>query len=143
MREDAGMKMMRTATVACAGLVGAVLAVPGVAQAAPIVPFQINPALYGNPNGSFDVPAIHCGAERTGSGVVTVTGTEKGRWGCLLMTGVRWANLSTGRTGAARTSAGLNGHPPEAVLHTGRGRVALILDARPPMTPGMATLDVR
>ncbi|WOC13344.1 hypothetical protein [Gordonia sp. MP11Mi] len=136
------MKIIRAGAVG-AVLCGALIAVPGVAQAAPIVPFQINPALYGNPNGSFDVPAFRCGIERTGPGVITVTGTQRDNWGCLLNTPLRWANLSTGRTGAARTSHGLNGHPPEAVVRSGRGRVVLILDARLPMTPGVATLDVR
>ncbi|MCF8571512.1 hypothetical protein L5G32_14660 [Gordonia sp. HY002] len=130
--------------IAAGAAIGAgFVAAPGSAQAAPVTPFQINPALYGNPNGSFDVPAFHCGVEWSGPGEVTVTGTERDNWGCLLSTGVRWINLSTGRTGAGKTSPGLHGHPPEAVLHTGRGRVALILDARAPMTPGLATFDVR
>ena len=130
--------------IAAGAAIGAgFVAAPGSAQAAPVMPFQVNPAPLGNPNGSFDAPPVHCGVERTGPGEVTVTGTDRDNWGCFQNTGMRWINLSTGRTGAGKTSHGLNGHPPEAVLHTGRGRVALIFDASAPVTPGFATFDVR
>ncbi|MFC3241537.1 hypothetical protein ACFOJ6_03255 [Gordonia humi] len=77
-------------------------------------------------------------------GVITVTGRPK-EYGCLVHSWVRWINVSTGRTGASLTSSGLNGIPAEARLHTGAGRVALIVDPRPGtmLTPGLATIDVR
>ncbi|MCK8615820.1 hypothetical protein [Gordonia sp. C13] len=107
--------------------------------------FQINPAPLGNPNGSFDAPAIRCGAEvGKQRGVVTITGTERARWGCLIYADVRWLNLSTGATGAARMSNGLNGFPPEAELRTGSGQVVITMlqGIQGNVTPGFATASV-
>ena len=67
-------------SVACAAIVaGAVLAPAAVASAAATVPFQIDPAPFGNPNGSLDVPSIRCWAvvgEQPGT--VTITGPKDG-----------------------------------------------------------------
>lgn len=113
-----------------------------VANAAPpVTPFQIAPAPYGNPNGSVDTPAIHCGVVRDGRGVITVTGTERDRWGCIPYATVNWVNVSTGRTGSARLSAGLHGRVPQARLTTGRGQVALTLTTSGGIiTPGFTTV---
>ncbi|OWY83598.1 hypothetical protein B9C99_00345 [Rhodococcus sp. BUPNP1] len=136
------------------GIVGAfllavatsVLAVPGVASAEVVtVPFRIDPASYGNPNGSFDVPPVRC-AVRIGEteGGVTITGNKPEGWGCLIYARIDWLNLTTGASGTARMSDGLNGFPPEAVLATGIGQVALVLHPLPgpPMTPGFTTFFV-
>ncbi|MFZ2173906.1 MAG: hypothetical protein WAW17_07700 [Rhodococcus sp. (in: high G+C Gram-positive bacteria)] len=120
------------------------LATAGIASAAVTVPFQINPAPFGNPNGSFDVPPSSCVAvldEQPGS--VTISGAKPGGWGCIIYSEVNWLNLSTGAAGTAWMSDGLNGFPPEATLNTGSGQVALTL--RPtvgPTTPGFATFYV-
>ncbi|MEE2033428.1 hypothetical protein [Rhodococcus chondri] len=126
---------------ACVIAVGtSALAAAGIATAAVTVPFQINPAPFGNPNGSFDVPPSNCVAvlgEQTGS--VTISGGKPGGWGCIIYSEVNWLNLSTGATGTARMSDGLNGFPPEATLNTGSGQVVLTL--RPTTgttTPGFA-----
>lgn len=130
----------------CAVLVAASgLSTAGVAAAAPsTVPFQINPAPFGNPNGSFDAPAVHCVAvvgDRPGTALIT--GGDSGGWGCALSSHVQWVNLSTGSTGGAQLSPGLNGHPAEATLQTGTGQVALMLTPLPGMvTPGFATFYV-
>lgn len=126
------------------------LSAAGVAAAATTVPFQINSAPFGNPAGSFDTFAANCVAiVGEQSGVVVVAGgrgsdsSESGRgWGCSVNASVQWINLSTGATGAAQTSDGLHGFPPEATLRTGVGRVALILNAGGIHTPGFATLYV-
>ncbi|MGC4936108.1 hypothetical protein ACLQ3C_20780 [Gordonia sp. DT30] len=100
-----------------------IFAMPGVASAAPpTVPFQINPAAFGNPNGSFDVPAVRCVAE-IGRGTATITGGRPDRWGCIPGADVHWVNLSTGATGYAKLGPGLNGVVPQAVLLTGRGQI--------------------
>ncbi|MDH3010669.1 hypothetical protein [Gordonia alkanivorans] len=73
-----------------------------------------------------------------------LTGTGFRRWGCLIYADVRWLNLSTGSSGAARMSNGLNGFPPEAVLPTGTGQVVLTMLQGTPgnVTPGFATFFV-
>ncbi|MFC7448513.1 hypothetical protein [Rhodococcus daqingensis] len=115
----------------------------GVAAAA-TVPFQINPAPYGNPNGSFDAPAPRCAAVVGDQpGVVTITGGNPGRWGCPLSSQVQWMNLSTGATGSTHLSDGLNGIPAAATLNTGTGQVAVVLNpVAGIITPGIATVFV-
>ncbi|MFD6160666.1 hypothetical protein ACFWF7_31200 [Nocardia sp. NPDC060256] len=122
------------------------LSTAGVATAAPvIVPFQISPAPFGNPNGSFDAPAIQCAAVvGDQSGVVVITGSRPGGWGCLLMAPVQWINLSTGATGSAQLSDGLNGIPAQVSMVTGAGQVVVMVSPRQggTVTPGFATLSV-
>ncbi|CAN5298211.1 UNVERIFIED_ORG: hypothetical protein M2328_004440 [Rhodococcus erythropolis] len=130
---------------ACVSIVAvSVLAPAAVASAAVTVPFQINPAPFGNPNGSFDAPPVHCVAvvgEQPGT--VTITGAKDERWGCMLSTEVRWMNLSTGASGTGRLSGDNQGTPGEATLQTGAGQVAVaILPAAGPVTPGFATFFV-
>ncbi len=130
---------------ACVSIVAvSVLAPAAVASAAVTVPFQINPAPFGNPNGSFDAPPVHCVAvvgEQPGT--VTITGAKDERWGCMLSTEVRWMNLSTGASGSGRLSGDNQGTPGEATLQTGAGQVAVaILPAAGPVTPGFATFFV-
>ncbi len=130
---------------ACVSIVAvSVLAPAAVASAAVTVPFQINPAPFGNPNGSFDAPPVHCVAvvgEQPGT--VTITGAKEERWGCMLSTEVRWMNLSTGASGSGRLSGDNQGTPGEATLQTGAGQVAVaILPAAGPVTPGFATFFV-
>ena len=130
---------------ACVSIVAvSVLAPTTVASAAVTVPFQINPAPFGNPNGSFDAPPVHCVAvvgEQPGT--VTITGAKDERWGCMLSTEVRWMNLSTGASGTGRLSGDNQGTPGEATLQTGAGQVAVaILPAAGPVTPGFATFFV-
>lgn len=131
--------------VAASALAHPAVAHPAVAAASVTVPFQVNPAPYGNPNGSFDVPPLQC-AVRVGEAVgsVTVTGGKPAGWGCLIYAQVDWLNLTTGASGTARMSDGLNGFPPEAVLPTGGGQVALVLHPIPgtPTTPGFAAFHV-
>ncbi|MFB7716175.1 hypothetical protein [Nocardia sp. NPDC056100] len=122
------------------------MASTGVAAADPVsIPFQINPAPFGNPNGSFDAPAMRCAAVVGDQpGVVLITGDKPGGWGCPLSAGVNWINLATGATGAAQLSNGLNGIPAAATLNTGGGQVALILNpvGGGIVTPGLATFFV-
>lgn len=130
---------------ACVSIVAvSVLAPAAVASAAVTVPFQINPAPFGNPNGSFDAPPVHCVAvvgEQPGT--VTITGAKDERWGCMLSTEVRWMDLSTGASGTGRLSGDNQGTPGEATLQTGAGQVAVaILPAAGPVTPGFATFFV-
>lgn len=130
---------------ACVSIVAvSVLAPAAVASAAVTVPFQIDPAPFGNPNGSFDAPPVHCVAvvgEQPGT--VTITGAKDERWGCMLSTEVRWMNLSTGASGSGRLSGDNQGTPGEATLQTGAGQVAVaILPAAGPVTPGFATFFV-
>ncbi|TQF74217.1 hypothetical protein FK531_06125 [Rhodococcus spelaei] len=138
------MNLVRRLAVCAAVAVGTVLAPAAVASAAVTVPFQINPAPFGNPNGSFDAPPVRCVAvvgERPGA--TTVTGGEKGGWGCLLSSEVRWLNLSTGASGSTRLSDGLNGVPAQAILQTGTGQVAIAIEsAAGTITPGVATFYV-
>ncbi|MFD4291869.1 hypothetical protein ACFWPA_04185 [Rhodococcus sp. NPDC058505] len=128
----------------CAAVAAAFLTTTGVASAAAAVPFQVAPAPFGNPNGSFDVPAIRCATvvgERPGD--LTITGSMPGRWGCLINAEARWLNLSTGASGTARLSDGLHGYPPEATVHTGAGQVAVVLIPLPgSVTPGVAAVAV-
>ncbi|WP_245556954.1 hypothetical protein [Jongsikchunia kroppenstedtii] len=136
---------MRRRVMLTAAVLGAAVAVipPAAASAAP-VPFQIQPASFGNPNGSFDVPAIHCSFE-TGpaAGQLTITGGLKDRWGCMPQAQVSWVNLTTMATGAAQMSNGLNGIPAEATLRTGAGQVVVKIDALSGIiTPGVATVWV-
>ncbi|AUH69665.1 MULTISPECIES: hypothetical protein [Gordonia] len=142
---EQGLRRRLTLAAAVAGSVVAATVGAGTASAAPVQPFAIQPASFGNPNGSFDVPPIHCGLESgPGAGQVTVTGTLSERWGCLPFGRVWWLNTATGATGAARMSAGLNDHPAQAVLHTGRGRIVVtLMAAGGVVTPGFATVDVR
>ncbi|MGO4205559.1 hypothetical protein AB4Z09_28265 [Rhodococcus sp. TAF43] len=132
-------------SVACAAIVaGSVLAPAAVASAAATVPFQIDPAPFGNPNGSFDVPAFRCVAVvGEQSGTVTITGPKEGRWGCLLPSNVHWLNLSSGASGSAQMSGGLDGRPA-AVLPTGTGQVvvAVVIDGSTIITPGVAAVYV-
>ena len=138
------MNLVRTLLVGFATAVALALSSPAIASAATTVPFQIDPAPFGNPNGSFDVPAIRCAAEvGNRPGTATITGGKPGRWGCLIYAEVRWLNLSTGATGYARMSDGLNGFPPEAVLQTGVGQVVVtVLPLPGNVTPGFATFFV-
>lgn len=139
------LDIVRRLGIGVAGLVVAGLSATGMAGADPVaVPFQVNPAPFGNPNGSFDVPPIHCGVVLDPPGSAVITGAEAGGWGCLLSSEVRWWNMTTGVTGWARLSNGLNGIPPAATLNTGPGQVAVILlpmDAGT-VTPGLATFRV-
>ncbi len=122
------------------------LSAMGVASAEPVaIAFQINPAPLGNPNGSFDVPAIRCAAvvgEQPGTARVTGDGPDQ--WGCTPYSPVQWINLSTGATGSTQLSVGLNGHPSESTLNTGPGQVALVLTPQygTIITPGLATFYV-
>lgn len=128
----------------CAAVVAGSFLLPVVA-AAETVPFQIDPAPYGNPTGSFDAPSVRCvavvGAE---PGTVTITGGKEDHWGCLLSADVRWLNLSTGASGTARLSDGLNGIPAGTLVPTGAGQVvvALTSSAGGVVTPGFATFYV-
>ncbi|MFC9893848.1 hypothetical protein ACFVMC_09155 [Nocardia sp. NPDC127579] len=139
------MKLVRAFAVGAA-IAAAGVTSTGIAAADPVtIPFQINPAPWGNPNGSFDAPAPRCAAvvgERPGT--VSITGNKPGRWGCMLSSPVRWLNLNTGATGVAQLSDGLHGFPPETVIETGPGQVALMLTSvgGGPITPGLATFYV-
>ncbi|MFD4367977.1 hypothetical protein [Rhodococcus sp. NPDC058521] len=138
-------------TVRKLGIVAAVaaastLSFAGVASAAPVtVPFQIDPASFGNPNGSFDVPPMHCAAVVGDQpGTARITGGDPGGWGCPLSSVIQWVNLSTGAIGSAQLSDGLHGHPPETTVQTGPGQVALMLNTvgGGVVTPGFATFSV-
>ena len=55
---------------------------------------------------------------------------------------MHWLNLSSGASGSARMSAGMDGYP-EAILPTGTGQV--VVAVYPPgsrYTPGVATVYV-
>ncbi|MCU1646144.1 MAG: putative secreted protein [Nocardia sp.] len=122
------------------------LAAIGTAAADPVaIPFQINPAPFGNPNGSFDAFPGRCAAVvGTQPGVVVITGSMPGGWGCSISSSLSWINLSNGATGGAVLSDGLNGIPAAATLQTGVGQVALILNTASggTTTPGLATFYV-
>lgn len=121
------------------------LLVPATAAAAVTVPFQIDPAPFGNPNGSFDAPAVRCVAVvGDAPGTATITGGNDGQWGCLLSSEVRWLNLSTGMSGTALLSDGLHGIPARAALPTGTGQIVVVLTSTSggPITPGAATFAV-
>ncbi|MFC9790492.1 hypothetical protein [Rhodococcus sp. NPDC127528] len=130
-------------SVACAAVVaGSVLAPAAVASAAVTAPFQINPAPFGNPYGSLDVPTIRCVAvvgEQPGA--VRITGPNEGYWWCVLPGDVHWLNVSSGASGSARMSAGADGRP-EAVLPTGTGQVVVAVTSDAPYTPGITTVYV-
>ncbi|MFD6897417.1 hypothetical protein ACFWB0_23115 [Rhodococcus sp. NPDC060086] len=136
---------MRAVGVCATTIAMSALLAAGVASASTTVPFQIDPAPYGNPNGSFDAPSIRCvavvGEE---PGTVTITGGKEDGWGCLLYADVQWVNLSTGESGSARLSDGLNGIPAFATIDTGAGQIAVLLTSTVagPVTPGIATFQV-
>ena len=123
-------------SIACAAIVaGSVLAPAAVASAAVTVPFQIDPAQFGNPNGSFDVPPVRCVAVvGEQSGTVMIAGGKEGRGGCLLPGNVHWLSLPTRMYGY-----------PAAILPTGTGRVvvAVVIAGSTIITPGVATIYVR
>ncbi|MVU81253.1 hypothetical protein GPX89_28930 [Nocardia sp. ET3-3] len=116
----------------------------GTAAADPVViPFQINSAPYGIPGGSFDAFPARCAAVvGEQSGAVVITGAQPQGWGCSISTPVTWINLSTGATGNAVLSNGLNGIPSAATLYTGVGQVAVMLTPGGTYTPGLATFYV-
>lgn len=128
------VKLFSRLVVCGAMAAGAALASTAVASADVAAPFQVNPAPYGNPNGSFDLPAVHCvavvGAE---PGVVTVTdGTGAG---CYPVSEVRWLNVSTGASGAAPMTG------REFTAQTGAGQIALVaIPAYGSVAPGFATI---
>ncbi|WP_020110575.1 hypothetical protein [Rhodococcus sp. 114MFTsu3.1] len=135
---------VRRLTVCGAVAIGAVLGPVAVASAEVTVPFQIDPAPYGNTNGSFDSPEVRCVAVLGEQpGVARITSPDDGRPGCYQVADVRWLNLSTGASGAARMSDGLDGAPREAVLRTGPGQVALVaVSSYATTVPGFATFYV-
>ncbi|GGK47824.1 hypothetical protein [Nocardia camponoti] len=117
----------------------------GVAVADPaVMPFQINPAPFGNPNGSFDAFPGRCAVVFVEPGSVVITGANARGWGCYPQSHVRWWNITTGATGYAQLGPGLNGFPPAATLTTGAGTVGLMLTSASggPETPGFATFTV-
>lgn len=137
-------KLVRRAAMCGAVGLGMVLAPTAVASAEVTVPFQISPAPYGNPNGSVDSPPAHCVAV-VGEvpGTVRISDAEGFNTGCYLVSDVRWVNLTTGASGAARMSDGLGGTPREAVIRTGPGQVALVgLPSNGFTLPGLATFYV-
>ncbi|WP_338892047.1 hypothetical protein [Rhodococcus sovatensis] len=138
------MSVARKLVVCAFVVIGAAVASTGTASASVTVPFQVAPAAFGNPNGSFDLPAFRCAAvvgEQPGA--VTIAGGDEGRWGCLVSSDVRWLNLSTGATGYARMSDGLNGIPGQVTLHTGIGQVVVtVLGSGGTITPGVASFFV-
>lgn len=138
------MKLVRTLVVCAAAAIGSVFVTAGTASAETAVPFFIDPAPFGNPNGSFDAPSVRCVAvvgEQTGT--VRITGGKDGGWGCLISSQVHWINLATGAVGTAVTSDGLNGFVPEATLATGPGVVAItIVATNGVITPGLTTVTV-
>ncbi|MFF2088186.1 hypothetical protein ACFVVM_30770 [Nocardia sp. NPDC058176] len=140
------MNLVRRLGIGAAALVAAGLSATGFAHADPVViPFQIAPAAFGNPNGSFDVPPIGCVVilgEHPGTAVIT--GGKEGGWGCLVSGNIQWLNLTTGTTGAAQLSDGLHGFPPRAVIEPGPGQIALVLTSVSggTITPGFATFSV-
>lgn len=139
------MKLVRRLAISAGTAVALFLTSAGAVAAAATIPFQIDPAPYGNPNGSFDAPSVRCVAEVGNQpGTMTITGGKAGRWGCLLSAEVRWMNLSTGASGVTQLSDGLNGIPAAAAVHTGTGQVAVaVLSlAGGVITPGAATFWV-
>lgn len=138
------MKLARRLAVCGAIVVGAALAPAAVASAEMVVPFQINPAPFGNPNGSFDSPRVSCVAVvGEQPGVARITGGDPTRPGCYAVSDVRWLNLSTGATGSARMSDGVGGSPAEAIVLSGAGQVAVVaLPVSGTTVPGIATFFV-
>lgn len=143
--EASVMNLVRRLSVCTSVVITSALTSVALASAAVTIPFQINPAPYGNPNGSFDAPTVRCVAV-VGElpGTVTITGGKEDRWGCLLSSEVRWLNLSTGVSGSARLSDGLNGVPAGAIVQTGTGQVAVAVTsvAGSIITPGVASFYV-
>lgn len=138
------MNAVRRIVFCSSVVIGAAFAPAAIASADVAVPFQIDPASFGNPNGSFDVPPIRC-ATVVGDrpGTVTVTGAKEDRWGCPPVSEVRWLNLSTGASGVTWLSPGLDGFVPEASIESGTGQVALVvLVSGGVVTPGFTTLAV-
>lgn len=135
------MKFVRRLVICAMAFAVPGLSTAGTAAAATTIPFQINAAPLGNPNGSFDlVGSARCVAVvGEQSGIVVVTGANPGRWGCSVSAPVQWINLSTGATGTAQMSNGLHGLPPEATLRTGVGQVLVVLNPGGIHTPGFAT----
>ncbi|MFD7841434.1 hypothetical protein ACFV4K_00640 [Nocardia sp. NPDC059764] len=133
--------------IVVSGAAFAMCGLPAVATAAAdtvTIPFQIDAAPFGNPNGSFDAFPARCAAVLGGTpGTVVITGAKPGGWGCTISTPVRWINLSTGATGVVVLSDGLNGIPSAATINSGPGRVAVMLAPGGTYTPGFATFDVQ
>ncbi|WP_036497874.1 MULTISPECIES: hypothetical protein [Nocardia] len=112
------------------------------AAAAETVPFQINPAPYGNPNGSVDsLPARCVAITGARAGEITITGANDRGWGCYSAP-VRWLNLATGASGEAHLSDGLNGIPPAVTVATGSGPVVAIVLTGGVYTPGFVSVQV-
>ncbi|MEC3952529.1 hypothetical protein VMT65_05750 [Nocardia sp. CDC153] len=138
------MRFVRTFAVLL-GVVGlGGLCAVGTAAADPVtIPFQINAAPFGNPGGSFDAFPARCAAVVGDQpGVVVITGANPGGWGCFNSQPINWINLSTGATGVATLSDGLNGIPSAATLYTGAGQVVVMLAPGGTYTPGFATFPV-
>jgi hypothetical protein len=134
---------VRRLAVCSALVLGGAFASTAVASADVIVPFQVNPAPYGNPNGSADTPRVSCAAaiSETG-GTVRITGPTD-RPGCYLVSEVRWVNLSTGASGVAPMVDGVLGTRVSEPLPTGAGQVAVVAVAGNGFTvPGFATFYV-
>lgn len=138
------MKHIRALAICLSIVLGSFLATVSAASAATAVPFQIDPAPFGNPNGSFDAPSVRCVAVvGEQAGTVRITGGKEGGWGCFISSQVYWANASSGAVGTAVTSAGLNGFVPEAILDTGPGQVVItIVSSGGVITPGLVTVSV-
>lgn len=138
------LKVVRALLVCASVVLGSTLATVGIASAAVTVPFQVDPAPFGNPNGSFDAPAVRCVAvlgEQPGT--VTISGGKEGRWGCLLSSDVHWLNLSTGASGSARMSDGLYGFPAEVTVQSGSGHIVVsVVPTLGTITPGFASFFV-
>ncbi len=141
MRKIRHVVMSGAAVLAAAG---AVVTAAGPATASTTVRFQVPPAPFGNPNGSFGVPAIRCvGVVGAKPGVITITGGDDGRWGCTPSTPVHWINLSTGVRGSAKLSHGLHGNPPTVDLRTGPGSVVVTVTPSGITVPGFLSAQVR
>ncbi|MFZ2241496.1 MAG: hypothetical protein WAV90_18425 [Gordonia amarae] len=140
------MRVKRVLPAGAAAIAAGCLAITGAgpAGAATTIAFQIPPAPFGNPNGSFDVPPIHCaGVVGETPGTITITGGDKDRWGCTPSTPVHWVNLSTGAGGSAKLSPGLNGNPPTVALRTGPGSVVVTVTPSGITVPGFLSAQVR
>ncbi|WP_067824488.1 hypothetical protein [Nocardia inohanensis] len=140
------MNFARKLAVTTTALAAAALPAAAIAGADPaVIPFQINPAPFGNPNGSFDAFPGNCVAV-VGAlpGTVTIAGGKPGGWGCYISSTVQWLNLTTGVTGTTQLSNGLNGIPAQTTFTPGPGQLALILTPASggTTTPGFATFYV-
>lgn len=137
-------KLVHRLAICGALVVGAALAPVAVASAETVIPFQFNPAPYGNSSGSFDSPPASCvvvvGEQ---PGVAKVTVAPNTTTNCYLISEIRWLNLSTGASGSARLSDGVGGIPTQAILQSGPGQVALIgIPDSITTVPGFATFYV-